>query len=76
MEQIQKTLMKEAGVYFLHEESPLAGGNPATLGHPLYGLINQDLNLVKPNYESMVKSGVLKINNAGGQKGTLKGIFI
>jgi hypothetical protein len=69
MQQIQKTLMKESGVYFLHEESPPAGGNPATLGHPLYGLINQDLNLVKPNYESMVKSGVLKINNAGGQKG-------
>jgi Set1/Ash2 histone methyltransferase complex subunit ASH2 len=67
--QIQRTLVKEAGVFFLHEESPAPGGNPATLGHPLFGLINQDLNLIKPNYESMVKSGALKITNAGGQKG-------
>jgi len=61
--------VKEIGTYFLHEESPPSGGNPATLGHPLFGLLTQDLNLIKPNYESMVKSGALKITNSGGQKG-------
>ncbi|XP_065344376.1 set1/Ash2 histone methyltransferase complex subunit ASH2 [Cloeon dipterum] len=71
---IQRTLAKDIGVIFTNEESPSPGGNPATLGHPLFGLLLQDLTTIKPNYDAMVKSGALKITNTGVQKGgNLKG---
>lgn len=54
---IQRALVKDIHVLFSFEEG-LENG-------PMFGLINNDLLEIKPNYDAMIKGGSLKITEEG-----------
>lgn len=54
---VQRSLVKDVQTLFTYEEHTEHG--------PMYGLIYQDLRIIKPNYESMSKSGALKLTDDG-----------
>lgn len=58
---VQRALVKDIHVLFIYEESASDG--------QMYGLLNQDLTLIKPNYEAMIRGGTLKITDMGIQHG-------
>ncbi|XP_017774283.1 PREDICTED: set1/Ash2 histone methyltransferase complex subunit ASH2 isoform X1 [Nicrophorus vespilloides] len=55
---VQRALLKDLNILFCTEES--ADGQ-------FYGLINTDLNQIKPNYEAMIKGGTLRVTDMGIQ---------
>lgn len=57
---VQKTLMKEIHILFVFEEN--------SEGH-MYGLIDTCLNNIRPNYDAMIKGGLLKVTELGVQHG-------
>lgn len=58
---VSKALIKDIHIIFVFEDH-------ATEGH-MYGLLNLDLTNIKPNYDSMIKSGMLKVTDVGIQHG-------
>lgn len=58
---VTKALIKDIHVIFVFEDHPIEGH--------MYGLLNFDLTLIKPNYDSMIKSGMLKVTDMGIQHG-------
>lgn len=62
---VQKALVKDIHVLFIYEESASDG--------QMYGLANQDLTQIKPNYEAMIRGGTIKITEMGIQHG--KNVF-
>lgn len=56
---VQRALVKDINILFVFEDS-------LTEGH-LYGLMNQNLTAIKPNYEAMIKGGMLKVTDMGVQ---------
>lgn len=58
---VTKALIKDIHVIFVFEDHP-------NDGH-MYGLLNFDLMQIKPNYDSMIKSGMLKVTDMGIQHG-------
>ncbi|XP_072396804.1 set1/Ash2 histone methyltransferase complex subunit ASH2 isoform X1 [Diabrotica undecimpunctata] len=61
---VTKALIKDIHILFLFEDSP--AGN-------MYGLMNTDLTQIKPNYEAMIKGGMLKVTDMGIQHISLSG---
>lgn len=57
MEQVTKTLMKDAGVVYSCQEIP---DDPFS---PYFGLVSDDLTQIRPNYEAMIEAGQLKITD-------------
>ncbi|XP_066141049.1 set1/Ash2 histone methyltransferase complex subunit ASH2 isoform X1 [Euwallacea fornicatus] len=55
---VTKALIKDIHILFVFEDKGEG---------QLYGLINTDLNNIKPNYEAMIKSGTLKVTEMGIQ---------
>lgn len=53
--------MKETNTTFLIDENSDDG--------PVYSLAQQDLTLIKPNYQLMIKQGTLKVTDMGVQHG-------
>lgn len=60
---VTKALIKDIHVLFVFEDHPIDGH--------MYGLLNLDLTHIKPNYDSMIKSGMLKVTDMGIQHGKL-----
>ncbi|CAH0558837.1 unnamed protein product [Brassicogethes aeneus] len=56
---VTKALVKDIHVFFIFEEHPTDG--------QMYGLVNSDLTYIKPNYDAMIKGGVLKVTDMGIQ---------
>lgn len=54
---VQRALIKETHVLFTNDENPIDGA--------MFGLISRDLTHVKPNYEAMIKGGLLKVTDMG-----------
>lgn len=52
-------MLKDVGTLFTIEESNSDG--------QLFGLICSDLQMIKPNYEAMIKGGHLKVTEMGVQ---------
>lgn len=65
---IQRALVKDIHVLFSFEEG-LENG-------PMFGLINNDLLEIKPNYDAMIKGGSLKITEEGLTQSEFKIIFL
>lgn len=57
---VQKALLKDIHCLFVFEES-LDDGQ-------MYGLICSDLTQIRPNYEAMIKGGILKVTEMGVQQ--------
>lgn len=55
--QVTKTLMKEAGIVYTTTEVPDDENSP------YFGLLSDDLSLIRPNYEAMIKAGQLKVTD-------------
>jgi hypothetical protein len=53
-------LQKETDVFTIEEKVDEPG-------MPYFGLMLPDLTTIKPNYESMIKTGHLKVNEQGGK---------
>lgn len=66
---VTKALIKDIHTIFIFEDHP-------TEGH-MYALLNPDLTQIKPNYDGMIKSGMLKVTDMGIQHGKyiLRAIF-
>lgn len=58
---VTKALIKDIHLLFIFEDNPIEGH--------VYGLINSDLTQIKPNYEAMIKGGMLKVTDMGIQHG-------
>ncbi|XP_017140670.1 set1/Ash2 histone methyltransferase complex subunit ASH2 isoform X1 [Drosophila miranda] len=54
---VQRSLVKDVQTLFTYEEHLEHGA--------MYGLFHQDLRLIKPNYESMSKTGALRLTEDG-----------
>lgn len=57
--QIHRALLKDVGTLFTIDENSSDG--------QLFGLICSDLQMIKPNYEAMIKGGHLKVTEMGVQ---------
>ncbi|XP_056635271.1 set1/Ash2 histone methyltransferase complex subunit ASH2 [Diorhabda sublineata] len=55
---VTKALIKDIHILFVFEDS--------LSGH-MYGLMNSDLTQLRPNYEAMIKGGMLKVTDMGIQ---------
>ncbi len=64
-----RTLQKDVGSIYVVEE---VVEEP---GCPYFGLASADLTIIKPNYEAMIKSGHLKVNDSTNS-GTVKFISL
>jgi len=62
---VQRSLVKDVHTLFTYEEHSEHGS--------MYGLFHQDLRIIKPNYESMSKSGALRLTDDGYTQGELRG---
>ncbi|XP_045467544.1 set1/Ash2 histone methyltransferase complex subunit ASH2 [Harmonia axyridis] len=62
---VQKALMKEIHILFVFEENN-------DEGH-MYGLIDSNLTHIRPNYDAMIKGGLLKVTELGVQHGSTAG---
>lgn len=60
---VAKALIKDIHILFIFEDHVIEGH--------MYGLLNQDLTQIRPNYDSMIKSGMLKVTDMGIQHGKL-----
>lgn len=60
---VQKALIKDTHVLFNNEENAVEG--------TMFGLLSKDLTNVKPNYEAMIKGGLLKVTDMGITHGKL-----
>lgn len=58
---VQRSLVKDVNTLFTYEEHPEHGS--------MYGLFNQDLRQIKPNYEIMSKTGALRLTEDGYTQG-------
>lgn len=58
---VHRALVKDIHILFVYEESPTEG--------QMFGLLNQDLTQIKPNYEAMIRGGTLKVTDMGIQHG-------
>lgn len=56
---VTKALIKDIHIIFVFEDQ--------AADRHMYGLLNQDLMQIKPNYDSMIKSGMLKVTDMGIQ---------
>lgn len=56
---VHRSLVKEIHVLFVFEDSASDG--------QMYGLVNSDLTQIKPNYEAMIKGGMLRVTDMGIQ---------
>lgn len=56
---VNKALLKDAHVLFTYEEHATEG--------QMFGLVNIDLTILKPNYDAMIRNGTLKITDMGIQ---------
>ncbi|KAJ8980754.1 hypothetical protein NQ317_013759 [Molorchus minor] len=56
---VTKALIKDIHIYFVFDDNPVEGH--------MYGLMNQDLTQIKPNYEAMIRGGTLKVTDMGIQ---------
>lgn len=65
---VQRSLVKDVQTLFTYEEHSEHGS--------MYGLFHQDLRIIKPNYESMSKSGALRLTDDGYTQGEFTGDFI
>lgn len=52
---IQKTLSNHGNIFSFEDNGT----------DQLFGLVNNDLTLIKPNYEALIKGGTLKMNEDG-----------
>ncbi|CAH1102432.1 unnamed protein product [Psylliodes chrysocephalus] len=62
---VTKALIKDIHILFVFEDS--------TNGSHMYGLLNSDLTQIKPNYEAMIKGGLLKVTDMGIQHIPMQG---
>ncbi|KAH8397720.1 hypothetical protein KR215_010587 [Drosophila sulfurigaster] len=60
---VHRSLVKDVNTLFTYEEHVEHGA--------MYGLVHQDLRLIKPNYEIMTKSGALRLSDDGYIQATL-----
>ncbi|KAH8265089.1 hypothetical protein KR044_003516 [Drosophila immigrans] len=60
---VHRSLVKDVNTLFTYEEHEQHGA--------MYGLVNQDLRMIKPNYEIMTKSGALRLTDDGYIQATL-----
>lgn len=60
---VHRSLVKEIHVLFGFEENPTDG--------QMYGLLCSDLTQIKPNYEAMIKGGMLRVTDIGIQHGEI-----
>lgn len=60
---VHRALIKDIHVLFVFEDHPTDG--------QMYGLINTDLTHIKPNYDAMIKGGMLRVTDMGVQHGEL-----
>jgi len=60
---VQRSLVKDVNTLFTYEEHVEHGA--------MYGLSNQDLRMIKPNYEIMSKTGALRLTEDGYIQGKL-----
>lgn len=58
---VQRSLVKDVNTLFTYEEHSEHGS--------MYGLFNQDLRQIKPNYEIMSKTGALRLTEDGYTQG-------
>ncbi|CAD7084297.1 unnamed protein product [Hermetia illucens] len=60
---VQRALVKDINTLFTYEESAEDG--------QMFGLVSTDLTQIKPNYEAMVKGGVLRFTDDGYAQASL-----
>lgn len=63
---VQKTLLKDNAVFTFEDGLD---------NQQMFGLVTNDLTLIKPNYEAMVKGGTLRITDEGYAQGTITNMF-
>ncbi|KAK9884606.1 hypothetical protein WA026_007446 [Henosepilachna vigintioctopunctata] len=56
---VQKALVKDLHILFVFDET--------SVENPMYGLIDSDLTHIRPNYDAMIKGGMLKVTDMGIQ---------
>ncbi|GJQ74715.1 putative zinc ion binding protein [Trypoxylus dichotomus] len=62
---VHKALVKDMHTLFMYEEHSVEG--------LMYGLVCSDLTQIKPNYEAMIKGGMLRVTDMGIQHVPLAG---
>lgn len=58
---VHRALVKDIHILFIFEESMTDG--------QMYGLLCNDLTQIRPNYEAMIKGGMLRVTDMGIQHG-------
>jgi Set1/Ash2 histone methyltransferase complex subunit ASH2 len=60
---VQRALIKDIHRVFTYQEHDVDG--------QMFGLVSSDITNIKPNYESMIKGGQLKVTDMGVAQGII-----